>query len=173
VETLQAALERNYPRFQAVSNILTETLAIMLTHLAQQQELNSLFPGNTFNWEKATQSQLRFVLFWETDANDVDFHIYDNQQHHAFYSQRTLPTGGTLYADITTGYGPECFSISEPKAFPYHIQAHYYNMGPMGYGMGVLHLLDYKAKTGIRSEWRPFVVMKNGAFVELGRIVQP
>ncbi|HIE01808.1 MAG TPA: tetratricopeptide repeat protein [Thiotrichaceae bacterium] len=173
VATLQAALERNYPRFQAVSTILTETLALMLTQLAQQQQLNTLFPGNTFNWEKATQSQLRFVLFWETDANDVDFHIYDNQQHHAFYSQRTLPTGGTLYADITTGYGPECFTISEAKAFPYQMQAHYYNMGPMGYGMGVLHLLDYKAKTGIISEWRPFVVMTNDAFVELGRIVQP
>lgn len=173
VETLQAALERNYPRFQAVSNILTETLALMLTQLTQQQQLNTLFPGNSFKWKQATQSQLRFVLFWETDANDVDFHIYDNQQHHAYYEQKTLPTGGTLYADITTGYGPECFTISEPKAFPYQMQAHYYNMGPMGYGMGVLHVLDYKPKTGIISEWRPFVVMKNGAFVELGRIVQP
>jgi len=173
VETLQAALERNYPRFQAVSNILTETLALMLTQLTQQQQLNTLFPGNSFKWKQATQSQLRFVLFWETDANDVDFHIYDNQQHHAYYEQKTLPTGGTLYADITTGYGPECFTISEPKAFPYQMQAHYYNMGPMGYGMGVLHLLDYKAKTGIISEWRPFVVMTNDAFVELGRIVQP
>ncbi|RKZ58009.1 MAG: hypothetical protein DRQ99_26060 [Candidatus Parabeggiatoa sp. nov. 3] len=173
VATLQAALERNYPRFQAVSTILSETLALMLTHLAQQQQLNTLFPGNSFKWKPATQRQLRFVLFWETDANDVDLHIYDNQQHHAYYSQKSLPTGGTLYADITTGYGPECFTISEPKAFPYQMQAHYYNMGPMGYGMGVLHLLDYKAKTGIRSEWRPFVVMKNGAFVELGRIVQP
>jgi len=173
VATLQAALERNYPRFQAVSTILSETLALMLTHLAQQQQLNTLFPGNSFKWKPATQRQLRFVLFWETDANDVDLHIYDNQQHHAYYSQKSLPTGGTLYADITTGYGPECFTISEPKAFPYQMQAHYYNMGPMGYGMGVLHVLDYKQKTGIISEWRPFVVMKNGAFVELGRIVQP
>jgi len=173
VATLQAALERKYPRFQAVSTILTETLALMLTQLAQEQQLSTLFPGNSFKWKPATQGQLRFVLFWETDANDVDFHLYDNQQHHAYYEQKTLPTGGTLYADITSGYGPECFTISEPKAFPYKMQAHYYNMGPMGYGMGVLHILDYKAKTGIHSEWRPFVVMKNGAFVELGKIVQP
>ncbi len=170
VETLQAALERNYPRFRAAKRILAETLALMLTHLQQQQQLETLFPGKTFNWEKMTKSQLRLVLIWETDANDVDFHIYDNQQHHAYYSQKSLPTGGTLYADITTGYGPECFSISEPKAFPYNLQAHYYSMGPMGYGMGVLHVLKYDPKTGLNSEFRPFVVMKNRAFVALGRV---
>jgi len=107
---------------------------------------------------------------WETDANDVDFHIYDNQRHHAYYRQKSLATGGTLYADITTGYGPECFSISEPKAFPYKVQAHYYSKGPMGYGMGVLHLLKFDPKEGLNSEFRPFVVMKDGAFVELGKV---
>jgi len=170
VETLQAAMKRKYPRFAAANRILLETLAIMLTSLEQQQQLETLFPGNTFKWEKVTQRQLRLVLMWETDANDVDFHIYDNQQHHAFYSQMSLPTGGTLYADITSGYGPECFSISEPKAFPYKVQAHYYRMGPMGYGMGVLHVLDYDLKKGLKSEFRPFVVMTNGAFVELGKL---
>jgi tetratricopeptide (TPR) repeat protein len=170
VETLQAALERDYPRFAAAKRLLAETLALMLTRLEQQQQLGAIFPGNSFNWEKATQRQLRLLLMWETDANDVDFHIYDNQQHHAYYSQKRLSSGGSLYADITTGYGPECFSISEPKAFPYRIQAHYYNMGPMGYGMGVLHVLKYEPKTGLNSEFRPFVVMKDGAYVELGKV---
>jgi len=167
VKTLQTAMEREFPRFAAANRILTETLALMLTHLQQRQQLESLFPGQSFNWDKATQRQLRLVLMWETDANDVDFHIYDNQRHHAYYSQKSLPTGGTLYADITTGYGPECFSISEPKAFPYQIQAHYYSKGPMGYGMGVLHVLKSE---GLISEFRPFVVMKDGAFVELGKV---
>jgi tetratricopeptide (TPR) repeat protein len=170
VEILQAAIKRKYPRFAAANRILMETLAIMLTRLEQQQQLETLFPGNTFKWEKATKRQLRLVLMWETDANDVDFHIYDNQQHHAYYGKRSLPTGGTLYADITTGYGPECFSVSEPKAFPYKVQAHYYRMGPMGYGMGILHVLDYDLKRELKSEFRPFVVMKNGAFVELGKL---
>jgi hypothetical protein len=149
-DTLQTALKRNYPRFQAAKRILKETLSLM-----QQDE---------------RKSQLRLVLMWETDANDVDFHIYDKQENHAYYSQRTLATGGNLYADITTGYGPECFTISKPKAYPYKVQAHYYRRGPMGYGMGVLHVLKYEQKTGLNSEFRPFVVMKDGAFVELGQI---
>jgi tetratricopeptide (TPR) repeat protein len=170
VEALLAGLQRKYQRFQAAKRILAETYALMLTHLQQQQQLETLFGDQKLTWEPTTEDQLRLVLMWETDANDVDFHIYDNQQHHAYYSQKTLPTGGSLYADITTGYGPECFSITEPKAFPYKLQAHYYSMGPMGYGMGILHVLKYDPKTGLHSEFRPFVVMKNQAFVDLGLV---
>jgi len=159
VETLQAALRREFPRFATAKRILTETLALMLTHL--QQQLKILFPGKTFNWEKISQRQLRLALMWETDTNNVNLHIYDNKLHHA---------DGTLYANITTGYGPEYFQISEPQAFPYKIQVHYANRGPMGYGMGVLHILNYAPKMGLRSEFRPFVVMKKGAFVEFGEI---
>ena len=39
---------------------------------------------------------LRFVLMWETDANDVDFHIYDTMGNHAFYSHPELETDHPL-----------------------------------------------------------------------------
>ena len=50
------------------------------------------------------EPSVRFVLNWETDANDVDFHIYDGKGGHAYFSTRKLPSGGELYADVTTGY---------------------------------------------------------------------
>jgi tetratricopeptide (TPR) repeat protein len=170
VMILQTAKDMSFPRFPEANRILRETFALMLTTLQQQGQLTTLFPTQTFVWEKAEQQQIRFVLMWETDANDVDLHVYDNQQNHAYYGERSLPTGGTLYADITTGFGPECFQIPEPKAFPYKIQAHYYNMGPMGYGMGMVHILRYQPLKGISSESRPFVVMQNRAFVDLGEV---
>ena len=114
---------------------------------------------------------LRFVLVWETDANDVDFHIYDGKGGHAYYGNRNLPSGGELYADVTTGYGPECFTIRGPKeqrAYPYALQAHYYSRGPMGYGMGKLQILDHDGKGNITFEERPFVVMVDRAYVDLG-----
>jgi len=73
----------------------------------------------------------RFVLYWETDANDVDFHIRDGRGGHAFFGSRHLSSGGALYADITTGYGPECFTVrgaAGSLAYPYSLQAHYYGM---------------------------------------------
>ena len=116
---------------------------------------------------------IRFVLTWETDANDVDFHIYDSSGGHAFYSQKQLPSGGELYADITTGYGPECFTIRGPKEkrqAQYTLQANYYARGPMGYGMGKLQVIEHDGKGNLTFEEHPYLVMVDHAFVNLGVI---
>jgi hypothetical protein len=117
------------------------------------------------------EPSLRFILNWETDANDVDFHVFDAAGGHAFYGAPTLASGGELYADVTTGYGPECFGIRGPKAQrrgPYHMQAHYYSRGPMGYGMGKLEIVEHDGKGHLTFDERPFVVMTDRAFVDLG-----
>ena len=105
----------------------------------------------------------------ETDANDVDFHIRDARKGHAFYSKPELRSGGSLYADVTTGYGPECFTIrGAPKAAPYRLSIHYYSRGPMGYGMGKLQIVEHDGKGGLLFEDRPFIIMTDRAAVPLG-----
>ncbi|CAN5333767.1 hypothetical protein BH11MYX1_BH11MYX1_30410 [soil metagenome] len=117
----------------------------------------------------ATAPSTRFILYWETDANDVDFHIQDAQGGHAFYGAKQLPSGGELYADITTGYGPECFAIAGiPKAGPYNLSINYYSQGPMGYGMGLLEIQKFDGKGGLTFEDRPYVIMNDHAYVDLG-----
>jgi len=148
--TLANAAKMNFPRFAGANRILKECLELM--------------DG------KVKHAQLRFVLTWETDANDVDFHVSDNKNNHAYYGQPNLASGGKLYYDITTGYGPENFTIENPTHYPYKLSAHYYNMGPMGYGMGVLNIVRYDSNGKIRLEFRPYVVMTNQAFVDLGKV---
>src|SRR5262249_39233709 len=98
------------------------------------------------------------------------FHIYDSKGGHAYYGDRQLPSGGELYADVTTGYGPECFAIINPKAFPYRLQAHYYSRGPMGYGMGKLEVMEHDGNGELYFDERPFVIMQDGGFVDLGQV---
>lgn len=118
-----------------------------------------------------TGPSTRFVLSWETDANDVDFHIYDGRGGHAYYQQPVLSSGGSLYADVTNGYGPECFTIrGKPEAAPYDLRIHYYSRGPMGYGMGELEIVEYDGQGGLTVGSRPFLIMNDGAYVELGTI---
>jgi len=79
-----------------------------------------------------------------------------------------LPSGGELYADITTGYGPECFTINgQPQAGPYHLSINYFSQGPMGYGMGLLQIQRFDGKD-LTFDDRPYVIMTDHAFVELG-----
>jgi hypothetical protein len=117
----------------------------------------------------ATKPSTRFILYWETDGNDVDFHIQDARGGHAFYGHKELRSGGELYADITTGYGPECFAIpGTPKAGPYRLSINYYSQGPMGYGMGLLEVQKFDGKGGLAFEDRPYVIMNDHAYVDLG-----
>lgn len=175
-EAMSKGVKQSYPagRFAGVDRILRDDLGLIAAawikaEPARKSEI--LGKVKSLGGHVEDQPSLRFVLNWETDANDVDFHIYDGQGGHAFYSQKQLPSGGELYADVTTGYGPECFTIRLPKdkrAYPYMLQAHYYSIGPMGAGMGKLELIEHDGKGGLTFEQRPYVVMVNQAYVDLG-----
>jgi tetratricopeptide (TPR) repeat protein len=170
---------QRYPdgRFAGVDRILGEDAAILAAawlaaepqHAAQiRQECEKL--GVT----PATAPSLRFVINWETDANDVDFHILDAHKERAYYGHKRLESGGELFADVTTGYGPECFAIpGKAAAFPYAFKAHYFSRGPMGYGMGKLQIVQHDGAGGLRFDDRPFIIMKDRADVELGTLERP
>lgn len=162
-------------RFRGVDRILQEDAQLIGAAWAKAEpgkieHIKSRLAGHNLKIDDA--ESLRFVLTWETDANDVDFHIFDKQFNHAFYSRKQLASGGELYADITTGYGPECFTIYAPKAAPYKLKAHYYRKGPMGHGAGKLQVIRHDGKGGFGFEERPFVIMTDGAYVDLGTVTR-
>jgi tetratricopeptide (TPR) repeat protein len=178
-DVIQAARTRGNTsgRFAGVDEILNDDLALIAAAWAkaepgQMKALKERLKTVGVPW--ADGPSLRFVLWWETDANDVDFHIHDGQRNHAYYSTRDLPTGGRLYADVTTGFGPECFTIpGKAAAYPYRLEAHYYSRGPMGFGMGALRVMQHDGQGGIVVEDRPFIIMVDGAYVDLGKVTGP
>ena len=173
---LEHGLAQSYPsdRFRGGTRILQEDLGIVAAAwIARTPADRDAILGRVTKAgaRLATQPTLRFVLYWETDANDVDFHITDAKGGHAYYSQKQLASGGELYEDVTTGYGPECFTITgTPKAAPYALQIHYYSRGPMGYGMGLLEIVRHDGKGQLAFEHRPYIVMVDGAYVDLGQV---
>ncbi|CAN0236714.1 unnamed protein product, partial [Phaeothamnion confervicola] len=174
--TLEKGVKQEFPsgRFLGCDRILREDLALVGAAWAAKQPglrpaILKRLQAVGGKWEDAPST--RFVLSWETDANDVDFHIRDSKGGHAFYSSKDLPSGGSLYADVTTGYGPECFNIpGKPTAGPYKIFIHYYSRGPMGYGMGKVEIVRHDGKGGLTFEERPYVVMNDHAYVDLGKV---
>ncbi|HEU4536327.1 MAG TPA: AgmX/PglI C-terminal domain-containing protein, partial [Polyangiaceae bacterium] len=175
-DAIEAGAKRTFPagRFRGVERILREDAGLIGAAWANQNPAARGAIEQRLRALGAALEQgpsLRFVLNWETDANDVDFHIYDAQGGHAFFIQKQLPSGGELYDDVITGYGPECFTVraaAGERAGAYRLRAHYYARGPMGYGMGKLEIIDHDGKGNLVFEQRPFVIMRDGAFVELG-----
>jgi tetratricopeptide (TPR) repeat protein len=175
-EALEAGLSRSYPegRFVSYDRILKDDLGLLTAAWLSKSPADKveIFARlKKYDAKISKEPSLRFILTWETDANDVDFHIRDSQKGHAYYSQPKLESGGELYGDVTTGYGPECFAIPQiPSAYPYDLEIHYYSRGPMGYGMGQLEVLQHDGKGGLTFEERPYVVMVDGAYVSLGKV---
>jgi tetratricopeptide (TPR) repeat protein len=175
---LERGLAQDYPegRFAGVLRILSEDLGLIAaawTRAAPKRRAEIRARLKKAGGTPEDGPSIRFVLNWETDANDVDFHIHDGDGNHAFYSQPRLASGGDLYADVTTGYGPECFTIRGPRkqrAYPYRLEAHYYSRGPMGYGMGKLEIVEHDGAGNLRFEQRPFQIMQDNAFVDLGTV---
>jgi hypothetical protein len=175
-EAALRGVKQPYPRgrFQGVDRILREDLGLIAAawiKVAPGRREEILQKLAEAGGTREDGPSLRFVLSWETDANDVDFHIHDARGGHAYFNHPELESGGRLYADVTTGYGPECFTIRTPKdqrAAPYQLFAHYYSRGPMGYGMGKVEIIDHDGQGGLTFEERPFVVMADGAYVDLG-----
>ena len=168
------AARRADSRFPGVERILREDLGLVAAawtaaEPARAEQIHARLTAADGIAEDGPS--LRFVLTWETDANDVDFHIHDAAGGHAYYGAKTLQSGGELYADVTQGYGPECFTIrGQALRAPYRLEAHYYARGPMGYGMGKLQIIRHDGRGSLTFEERPFVVMNDRAFVDLGEV---
>jgi len=179
LDAIEVGLTTAYPagRFRGVPRILREDMGLIAAAAIAKD------PGLAKPLEKrlaehdasiSDAASTRFVMSWETDSNDVDFHIHDGKGGHAYFSDRSLQSGGELYADVTTGYGPECFTIDgTPEGFPYRFEANYYARGPMGYGMGKLEIIQHDGRGGLTFEQRPFVIMKDHAYVPLGTLEAP
>ena len=56
------------------------------------------------------------------------------------------------------------------RVAPYKLEAHYYSRGPMGYGMGKLEIIEHDGNGNLTFEERPFVIMADNAFVDLGTV---
>ena len=72
-------------------------------------------------------SELQVEVMWDSNYTDVDLHVIEPGGEEVFYSHRQSAQGGLLHADITTGFGPETYTIPRKAGGPYQIVLHYYN----------------------------------------------
>lgn len=72
---------------------------------------------------------LRVTLTWDTPGTDVDLWVTGPDGEKVFYGHRNGSLGGSLDTDVTTGFGPETFTLARLWKGAWRIQAHYYG-GP-------------------------------------------
>jgi uncharacterized protein YfaP (DUF2135 family) len=90
-----------------------------------QSKRVQFYDSNTFK----TQARVRVVLSWDSDGTDLDLHVITPDGQHCFYGNPVISNGGALDVDVTTGYGPEIFSLPQPLKGTYHVYVNYYGSG--------------------------------------------
>ncbi len=85
-------------------------------------------------------SVILMTLTWNTNGTDVDTYVIDPTGDFSAYYHRTTADGGTLDRDITSGFGPEHWTLLNTNVVrygqPYRFRVHYYSdhgHGPSNY----------------------------------------
>ena len=118
-----------------------------------------------------TENDIKVYLSWDTDRTDVDLWVINPAGEKVFYSHRKGKDGGTLYDDVTSGYGPESYTVATAKPGTYAIEVNYFgNGGAMKEARGeVLVVLDEGRETEQQAVFR-YVLPNPKATVRVAEI---
>lgn len=70
---------------------------------------------------------IKVVLVWDTNYNDVDLHIWDPNNDHCYWRELTGIPGAQLDIDDQDGYGPETFTMLDAVSGKYTVAVRYYD----------------------------------------------
>ncbi len=75
---------------------------------------------------------LRISMSWDADMTDVDLHVFEPSEEHAYYGHNLTIMGGLVSKDFTDGYGPEEYVLKKARPGKYRIKAHYFGSHQQG-----------------------------------------
>jgi uncharacterized protein YfaP (DUF2135 family) len=113
---LEGFFERNFVAAPGLNNIYAEAVSG-----------EKIMKDSAAFFSKAPAKALKIVLMWDTDQTDVDLHVVEPTGEECFYGNPSSKIGGSLDVDVTTGYGPEVYTLAAPTKGTYKISVHYYS----------------------------------------------
>ncbi|HEX6097099.1 MAG TPA: VIT domain-containing protein [Thermoanaerobaculia bacterium] len=104
------------------------------------------------------KAELQVEVMWDTNYTDIDLHVTEPSGEVVSYQHRVSKQGGTLHEDITSGFGPETYTLPRMEAGTYEIALDYYSGDDSRLGLEALaHVIVY-----VRGERRDFFVALTG-----------
>jgi uncharacterized protein YfaP (DUF2135 family) len=90
-------------------------------------DFKNLNVSDTINvYADVAPTAVKVILFWDTDNTDLDLHIVEPDGTECNYRNPRTPLGGSLDVDVTSGYGPEIYTMENPNSGTYEIYVHFY-----------------------------------------------
>lgn len=103
---------------------------------------------------------IRVVLSWDTDNNDIDLHIIEPDSTKCFYGNRLTRNGGKISQDFTRGFGPEQYMMKNGMDGTYEIKAHYFGSQSQAQLMPVTVYADVYLNYGTHDQTHQRMILK-------------
>jgi tetratricopeptide (TPR) repeat protein len=110
------------PRFSEVELITLADLNAAIAAADHSLDVSRIDPRLLVNMPL----DVRAVLTWDASDSDLDLWVTDPDGELCRYDHRFTLQGGRLSRDVTTGYGPEEFSLKHAKPGHYKIEVNYF-----------------------------------------------
>jgi hypothetical protein len=113
-------------------------------------------------------AMILMTLNWDKDDTDLDAYVIDPTGDYSCFYHKATADGGELDYDVTTGYGPEHWTLMSTDTIrydqPYQFRVHYYSdhgNGPTNYTVSIKlyeetdHEVDYwfRGNLAVSDSW--------------------
>lgn len=97
------------------------------------------------------RQKILVTLTWDTNGTDLDTYVIDPTGDYSCYYHKVTADGGALDHDVTTGYGPEHWTLTDNNTVrygqPYKIRVHYYSDHGHGGTNYTVSIVEYEGTT--------------------------
>jgi tetratricopeptide (TPR) repeat protein len=167
-DALAEGLGRSYaPRYGASREVLVDDLRLVAAAWSAAEPVRSrAIDARAFalgaSRDPDERPSARFVSTWETDASHVQLTVAGSGE-----------SAWVSYA--SDGFGPQSFVVRasprDAEATPFSVKVTLHRRGPAGGDVpGVVDVLTHDGRGHVSVEPRPFVIMTDGASVDLGEL---
>jgi Flp pilus assembly protein TadD len=118
------------------------------------------------------ENDVKIFLSWDTDRTDVDLWVTTPRGEKVFYSHPSGAAGEKLFHDVTTGYGPESFTVHAATRGDYVVQVNYYGVrqGDFKEARGEVVVVLDEGRPTERTQTFPYRLFERGEVVTVARI---
>lgn len=168
----QTPQQIRYPAAQRLGQILGESRrnAEARGETAESRALTARIEA--LDLHGALQNDIHVFLTWDTDRTDVDLWVTTPHGEKVFYSHRQGANGEELFDDVTTGYGPESFTVRDAQPGEYLVQVNYFSAhrGPFPEARGEVVVVLHEGQRGESKRVLPYRLFGERQTVNIAKI---
>ena len=118
-----------YPARQRLAQLYAAERRVALNsgEATRAEEIGRAIEGLAL--EGGLENDIKIYLSWDTDRTDVDLWVTTPSGERVSYEHPRGKGGEALYHDVTTGYGPESFTVHRAALGEYTIQVNFFGAG--------------------------------------------